>query len=82
MNDIENRFIADYIKKDGFWYVFKRSAAELDKIYPHFNLFSSFENKKWNENQNNFSKQLMKMSKSELETLLNNYSDSTQSFIQ
>lgn len=56
MNDIENKFIADYIKKDGFWYTFKRSAAELDKIYAHFNLFKSFENKKWNENQNNFSK--------------------------
>lgn len=38
MNDIENKFIADYIKKDGFWYTFKRSAAELDKIYAHFNL--------------------------------------------
>jgi DNA-directed RNA polymerase alpha subunit len=58
MNDIENKFTEEYLKKDGFWYVFKRSAAELDKIYPHFNLFSSFENKKWNENQNNFSKQL------------------------
>ncbi len=31
---------------------------------------------------NNFSKQLMKMSKSEIENLLNNYSNSTQSFIQ
>ena len=58
MNDIENKFIEDYTKKDGFWYTFKRSAAELSKIYPHFNLFSSFEKKKWNENQNNFTKQL------------------------
>jgi DNA-directed RNA polymerase alpha subunit len=56
MNDIENSFIADYTKKEGFWYTFKRTAAELDKIYAHFNLFKSFENKKWNENQNNFSK--------------------------
>ena len=43
MNEIENKFIADYIKKDGFWYTFKRTAAELDKIYAHFNLFKSFE---------------------------------------
>ena len=56
MNDFENSFIADYTKKEGFWYTFKRTAAELDKIYAHFNLFKSFENKKWNENQNNFSK--------------------------
>jgi DNA-directed RNA polymerase alpha subunit len=56
MNDIENKFIADYIKKDGFWYTFKRTAAVLDKIYAHFNLFKTFENKKWNDNQNNFSK--------------------------
>jgi hypothetical protein len=56
MNDFENSFIADYTQKEGFWYTFKRTAAELDKIYAHFNVFKSFENKKWNENQNNFSK--------------------------
>lgn len=60
MNDIENCFIEDFIKRDGFWYTFKRSAAELDKIFAHFNIFKKFENEKWSENQNNYSNLLNK----------------------
>ena len=38
MNDFENSFIADYTQKEGFWYTFKRTASELDKINGHFNV--------------------------------------------
>lgn len=54
MNDIENNFIEEFNKRDGFWYVFKRTTAELDKIFTHFNIFKDFENKSWFENQSNF----------------------------
>ena len=60
LNYLDNFFFANYFKRNGFWYAFKRSVNDINNLHILLRYLQVYHNRNWLKNQKEYSDILIK----------------------
>ncbi len=60
LNYLDNFFFANYFRRNGFWYAFKRSVNDINNLHILLRYLQVYHNRNWLKNQKEYSDILIK----------------------